>query len=615
MVHRPFRAERTTGVVLAGGRGERMGGRDKGLVELNGRPLFEHVLARLRPQVGELMIIANRNAETYRKAGVPVVGDEVPAQGPLGGIATALAKATTPDVLIVPCDVPLLPEDLSERLHRARGGGAAEILVAHDGAHLQMLCALLRVELLDSLRRFLSGPERAVHAWYARHRVVPVDFSDSLDAFVNVNTPSDHAALARAHAPGPRGEAEHRTVSVDDALARYDSEVAALEVETVSIDSVLHRVLAAPAHAHTDLPAFSQSAMDGYALRADDSMGAEKARPVRLHVVGEVFAGPHAALPTVRAGEALRIFTGAPLPEGCDAVARQEHVKREDAHILLTRAVPAGNDVRFRGEELKAQAVLAPAGRRVGPGLLAAMSMAGVETVPTHRRPRVHVLVTGDEVVTSGRPPRPGEVPDANGRLIRAWLLARGAPEPRVEHVPDDARALETALRKAWETADLVITSGGVSVGERDWVPEVAERLGAEPLFRNVAQKPGKPLYFARRDEQFLLGLPGNPAAALVGLVVHARRILDRMEGHSAPGPRFHPGRLAARVPAMRDRVHWIRARRELGPEGVVLHPLGNQGAHMLSNLSEADSLIRVPAGESRLEATAPVTWTPLDTD
>ncbi len=186
-----------TGLVLAGGRAQRMGGQDKGLVEVNGRPMVEYVLAVLRPQVSRIVINANRNQDRYAAYGCEVLADELSGfQGPLAGIATALASSTSTYLLIAPCDSPLLPVDLGPRLHQALVAQGADIAAAHDGARLQPVFSLLRSELLDSLRSFLAAGERKIDRWYACHVLAVADFADQPDAFLNINTPQERAALA-----------------------------------------------------------------------------------------------------------------------------------------------------------------------------------------------------------------------------------------------------------------------------------------------------------------------------------------------------------------------------------------------------------------------------------
>ncbi|NKF23455.1 molybdopterin molybdotransferase MoeA [Solimonas sp. C16B3] len=401
-----------------------------------------------------------------------------------------------------------------------------------------------------------------------------------------------------------------RLLPLDDALASYGREVRVLATETVALTQALHRVLAEPVTAAVDLPMFTQSAVDGYALRAADLAAATDAAPQRLPLSGEVRAGvaPTAALP---AGQTWRIFTGGRLPDGADTVARQEIVERDGDIAILRDALPCGTDVRDRGEELRAGSTLATPGQRVHSGLLAALAMAGVASVAVRRAPRIRVLVTGDEVATSGAPGEAG-VFDANGPLTRAWFSEHGYAAPRIDYVVDDRAALEAAMRDALADSDLLLTTGGVSVGDHDLIRPVATDLGVREVFWQVAQKPGKPLYFGVRDDgaqrRLLIGLPGNPGAVLMGLHLHVAAILSQLQGEAEPAPHWRDGRLAAAVRAD-AREQLLRMTLRIDSDGQVwLERLGRQASHMLSNLSAATALVRIPAGTA-LDTGAHVRW------
>jgi molybdopterin molybdotransferase len=411
----------------------------------------------------------------------------------------------------------------------------------------------------------------------------------------------------------PRGEPVSELTPLADALAMYTHVVAPLDVEPVRLDDGLGRVLAAPAEAAIDLPAFTQSAMDGYAIRSEDVADASPERAVRLDIVEAIPAGTTHRPRRVAPGQAARILTGAPLPPDSDAVVRQEWTRRAGEQIAIETPVAAGAAIRRRGEELAAGTPLGGAGHRLTPGLVAALAMAGVASVEVRKRPRIAVLITGDELAPPGEQLQYGQIRDSNGPLARNWLARQGWSDPPLRYVSDDAAAVEAALDAALGAADLVITTGGVSVGDRDYVPGAATRLGCETLFWKVAQKPGKPLYFARRGNTFLLGLPGNPAAVLIGLALHARRVLDCFEKTRDPHPLFRPGRLADSVKMNRQRVQLLRAHMDIDAAGVVnLHPLPKQGSHMLSNLQCADALVWVPAGEGDVERGRILEWTAL---
>jgi molybdopterin molybdotransferase len=384
----------------------------------------------------------------------------------------------------------------------------------------------------------------------------------------------------------------------------YRQHVERLPTHHVALELALGAVLAEAATARIALPRFTQSAVDGYALRTGDGQ-AERS------LIGTSAAGDPADV-VVGAGQAVRILTGGVLPQGADAVARQEIVERTGSGIVLTEAVRVGEAVRYEGEELAAGATLAEAGQRVTAGLIAALAMAGVENVEVYRRPRVAVLVTGDEVVRAGEPLGPGLVYDANGPLLRAWFVEHGYGEPVVAYVRDDEAALEEAMSAALDSADLVVTSGGVSVGDRDFVPVVADRLGVRKVFWKVAQKPGKPLWFGMREGKALLGMPGNPAAVLVCLSVHARAVLAQLEGEAIDQPAWRHGLLKVPVEADGERDRLVRMRLDMSDGVASLEVLPRQESHMLSNLASAHALVWLPSRAEAFAAGERVAWIQL---
>lgn len=399
-------------------------------------------------------------------------------------------------------------------------------------------------------------------------------------------------------------------IGIDQALAHYAERLRPLGVDTVPVTSALGRVLAEPPRAALDLPPFTQSGVDGYALRAADVGRATPETPVTLRLVGEVAAGS-AALPPVEPGTAVRIFTGGALPPGADTVARQEIVTRDGDTLALRQPLAPGTDTRFQGEELAEGTPLGQPGQRLTPGAVAALATAGVAAVSVQRRPRLAVLITGDEVVPVGQPRPPGAIFDANGPLIAAWCAARGLPAPALLSVPDRPERLRAALGEALEEADLVLTTGGVSVGEHDHVRAEAAALGVEQVFWRVAQKPGMPLYFGVRGHKAVLGLPGNPGAVLVGLEAHAARVLAHLEGEQPPAPHWQRAPLAEAFTADHKREGLVRMRLLHDDAGQArLWPLGRQASHMLSNLFEATVLVRVPPGPQ--PAGTRLAWCPL---
>ncbi|GAC1628851.1 MAG: molybdopterin molybdotransferase MoeA [Nevskia sp.] len=406
--------------------------------------------------------------------------------------------------------------------------------------------------------------------------------------------------------------------TLEDALAAYARVLRALPAQTRPTLDALGQVLAAEACAGTDLPRFDQSAMDGYALRAADTALASAANPVDLPVRLNLPARGAEAQAVLPPRSAARILTGALLPLGADAVIAQERVERIGDRLRFSAPYPGRRNVRWRGEELRQGARLAGAGQRLGPGLLAALINAEATTVRVHARPRVRVFVTGDEVRPSGTALRLGEIHDSNGPLATSVLKTWGyAPGP-AQHLGDDEAEVRAALALAFEDSDLVISTGGASVGDKDYLPGVAESLGARRVFWKVAQKPAKPIFFgllerADGSQCAMLALPGNPGAVLIGLLLHARAALDVLEGQREPGAHWHRGRLAEAVERDGERTRLVRMQLRLDDSGTAqLLPLPHQDSHMLSNLGRADVLVWIEPGSAPAPGGAARRWTAM---
>lgn len=396
-------------------------------------------------------------------------------------------------------------------------------------------------------------------------------------------------------------------LEIDAALDLCNERVEALPPRRMPLAEALGRVLAAPAESALDLPPFAQSGLDGYAVRAADAAGA----PVTLALAGEIPAGVVASAP-LPGGAAVRVFTGAMVPSGADAVVAQERATVVDGCVRLEAPVAPGQGLRRQGEELAAGALVCAAGRRLGAARMAALAAAGVSEVAARPAPRIRVLVTGDELHVGSAPPSPGGIYDANGPLLHGWLAERGHGCV-LSHVADRLDAVTQHLEEALAAGDLVVTTGGVSVGDYDLVMRAAAAQGVETVFWRVRQKPGKPLYLGMAPNGVpLLGLPGNSAAVLAGASVFLRRLLDLREGLATPGPELLGGVAADAVRRDAVRDGWLRARRESAPGTVALRVLDRQASHMLSNLGEADALVRVPSGPDPLPAGTPVQWLPL---
>ncbi|QDG50177.1 molybdopterin molybdotransferase MoeA [Persicimonas caeni] len=396
-------------------------------------------------------------------------------------------------------------------------------------------------------------------------------------------------------------------IDVDEALSLFAEHIDPLESERLAVTHALGRVSATEARAKIALPPFAQSAMDGYAVRAEDLAEASDKEPVELRQVGEVAAGDTGRLPRVNKGTTVRVFTGGRIPPGADAVVRQELVTADKSRISFEAPVREGKDLREVGEALAKDTVLVEPGERLDERHIAALAMCGHAEIDVIRQPAITLLVSGDEVISPGIELRPGEIYDANTPLLSSWLGMRRYRNIEIVQLEDDRRTVEKALRKALDQSDLVVSTGGVSVGDYDFFTDAADTLGLETIFWKVRQRPGKPLLFAKGEQTIFLGIPGNPGAVFISAYVYLRRVLDLLEGTSEPGPAMHRGVLAGPVGRSAKRVSWTGANIRYGEDGKVhLEPISG---HRLSQVYRADAIVRVPAREGEMEEGDVVEW------
>lgn len=424
----------------------------------------------------------------------------------------------------------------------------------------------------------------------------------------------------------PGGTAHLR--SVEEARAAVVGAVAGpLPAEAVPIEAALGRIIAEPVRAAVDLPPWDNSAMDGYALRAVDIATAGPERPVVLEVVGDAPAG-RPATAAVRAGTAVRIATGAPVPPGADAVVPVEETRPVTEgipdpgaqpvpeRVAILVAAPVGASIRSRASDVAAGQVLLEAGAVLTPAAVGLVAGAGVSTVRVHRRPVVAVLATGDEVRRPGEPLGPVGIPDANGPGLRALARASGAEVVDLGIAPDRLEAVVDVLRAALGSADVVVVSGGVSVGPYDVVRTAFQTLGTVDLWR-VAIQPGKPFAFGTAPgpdgrPTLLFGLPGNPVSSFVTFDLFVRPALRALAGRPPGGERIEPAVILEPARKSAGRRAYLRVVLDRDPDGrprrdelgrLLVRLAGGQGSHVLSALVAADGYAIVP--EPLTEVTA----------
>ncbi|MBA4148953.1 MAG: molybdopterin molybdotransferase MoeA [Verrucomicrobia bacterium] len=383
-------------------------------------------------------------------------------------------------------------------------------------------------------------------------------------------------------------------LELEEAVENILSQIEPLPPETVSLSNAHGRYSAQPFVSGVDLPPFDNSAMDGYAVLASDVVAPTSDHPVLLRLTGKVAAGETFA-GTITPGTCVRIFTGSPLPPGADAVVMQEDTRvdtNDTDKIWITDSVKPLENVRFRGEDVRAGMPILQAGERLTGPVCGLLGATGIAFASVFRQPIVGLLATGSELVEPGQPLRPGQIYESNRVGLSGFIQNCGAIPKVYPLIEDTLDATVSAMEKAFSECDAVVTSGGVSVGEFDFVKAAFERLGGELSFWKVAIKPGKPFVFGRLNNKFLFGVPGNPVSALVTFFLLARPALLRLQGAVKVRPLSHPAILTMPIHNKGDRRHFVRVAVD---EEANAHPTGIQASHILSSLAKADGLVDVP--------------------
>lgn len=369
---------------------------------------------------------------------------------------------------------------------------------------------------------------------------------------------------------------------VEEALGRILEGVKPTPAELVSIDDAHGRVLAAAVKAMRDQPPFAASAMDGYALRADDG---PDLKLIGTSQAGKRFTG------RLKPGSAVRIFTGAPVPKGADAVLIQENAKAEAGMLRALSPVATGQNIRAQGLDFRKGDELVPAGTRLGARDLLLAASANAARLKLRRRPRIAILSTGDELVAPGSKPGPDQIVSSNATGLAAFIRHYGGEPVPLGIVPDNLAKIRRAIRKAAD-CDVLVTTGGASVGEHDLVQAALEAEGIRLSFWKIAMRPGKPLMFARHGRQRILGLPGNPVSAFVCARVFLKPLLEALLGRPvAESP--VKARLILPLKANAERQDYIRARAMPAPDGTLrVEPFSTQDSSMQRLLAQANALL-----------------------
>jgi len=409
--------------------------------------------------------------------------------------------------------------------------------------------------------------------------------------------------------PSCMDEYDPESMLMHDALGRVCAAVETVAgIETLSITAALDRVLATPVKSTIDIPPYTNSAMDGYAINSTDIPSTGE---TSLRIVGTVLAGAPLTQQLNR-GECARIMTGGKLPEGADSVIMQEHVQLSKDAIIIDSQHRIGQNVRHRGEDITVNQVVLEQGKRITAGDLGLLASLGIEKVSVRKPIKAAVFATGDELVALGAPLKDGQIYDSNRYAVNAMLRRFGANIIDLGIINDNRINIETAFLHASQQADVLITTGGVSVGDADFVKETLQKLGSVDFWK-IAMKPGKPLAFGKVNRCIFFGLPGNPVSTMVTFYLFVLPALKLLQGESILKPLTLKARCLSTLRKTPGRIEFQRGYMQNDDTGeLVVSSVGGQGSHMLSSMSKANCFIILPLESTGAQQNSMVTIQPF---
>lgn len=569
-------------VILAGGKSARMGGISKADMTVNG----ETVIGKIAEELSffDEIIISSEEKEKYEKYG-KVLPDIYKNRGPMGGVFTALEACVSDCLFVTACDMPLIKGETVKRLCE-EADADSDAVIAVNRERIEPLFGIYSKGAAKLLGERLKAGEysmsRALSALRVRY-VNDEDITDDLNEFFNMNTPEDYYKLT----------GKFMRISLEEAVGLIEKNIKRKAVEKISIWDSLDRTIAENFTAKIDNPPFNRSPYDGYALKADDTP-----TEMPLKVIGESFAGSPAEV-TVGRGEAVRIMTGGVIPEGADCVVPQEETDMGERLVMVNRRfMPFDNYIR-RGEDFLEGDLLIEKGSHINASAAALAAASGNDRIVVYPEISAAVISTGDELVDVGGKLKTGQIYDTNLIYTMLKLKEIGVKTVYSASVGDDLDRLRENILAACESADMVITTGGVSVGQKDLIPKALKDIGAEIIFHGVDIKPGMPTLFAVREGIPILALSGNPFAAAVGLEVMGRPLIAGLTGNNELLPKRNEAVLANGFHKKSNTRRFVKA---VERDGYVTIP-PSQGNGSMKTTAECNCYIDVPAGLDELKA------------
>lgn len=384
-------------------------------------------------------------------------------------------------------------------------------------------------------------------------------------------------------------------ISYNEALQKVLSFDPKQESVEVHIIESLGKILAQDVNSQDDIPAFNNSAMDGYAVRAVDIIGADKNYPVRLELLKDVLPAGKILDLKLAPGSAVQIMTGALLPDGCDCVVPKEDCLKEGSSVLIFKEYKSGDNIRLKGEDIKAGQTVLKRGKKIYPADIGVMASLGIENVFIYRPPVVGIIATGDELIPISQKLEAGKVRDSNSFSLASQVLESGASYKMYGIIKDDKMLIKENILKALSQCDILLLSGGISVGDYDFAKEVLGEIGAEFVFWKVNQRPGKPLAFLTYKNKFIFGLPGNPVSVMVCFELYVRPLIKKIMGEPNLFRKKIIAKAAEDYKHKQGRTDFVRVKLEKIGSDLFFRLTGMQGSGILTSMSEADGIAEFP--------------------
>ena len=570
-------------VILAGGMGRRMHGEKKLFLSFQGRSFLERILESFE---GLLPVRLSVDAELpYLGTALPLITDRYPGAGPLGGICSALEVCTEDALFITACDMPFLQRSTVQRMMKAYQENPGQILLASQNDRKHPLLGIYPRTVLSAAQQQIRNGDYKIKCLLDQFEIRYAELDDDDCSAANFNSPQEYAA-----------QVSGEVLQIEDAVSLLRAAAApVMETENIVLSQSLGRVSAEDITAQTDQPPFPRSPLDGYALRAADSKGADPEHPLTLRVIGKIYAG-QVFDGKIGPGQCVRLMTGAPIPEGADTVIRQEDTDYGEAHVCIYKEQTAWKNYCHAGDDYHAGTVLVRKGSRITAVSAAVAAGTGRNSLQVYRRPKVAVISTGDEVLQAGEALMPGKIYDTNLPFVTGRLAEFGGTEIIGMHGADEADQIAELIGTLAKENDLIITTGGVSVGEKDIMHAVLDVLGAQKLFWRVNIKPGAPTLAFVYEDTPVICLTGNPFGVMVNFELLVRPVLEKISrGAILPG-RKERLMLTEDLPKKADVRRFLKG---IAEDGKVRAAKGSQDAGTISLMAQCNCYIELPEGAS----------------